>query len=153
MGKQVLFYEPFWKTYLFDLQCFCCCQQRVNIKRHYDTKHSNFSKFVGQARKDKLDRLKDNLKQQSSVFQKQTTDSKNNTLASYRVAQIIVEEKRAFTDGEFAKKCMMAVVESICPEKKELFLNVSLSARTVTRRIEEMKSVKKITLKNYSSFQ
>ena len=35
---------------------------------------------------------------------------------------------------------MMPVVEGICPEKKELFLNVSLSARTVTRRIEEMKS-------------
>ena len=32
----------------------------------------------------------------------------------------------------------MAIVESICPENKELFLNVSLSARTVTRRIEEM---------------
>ena len=116
--------------------------KEFNIKRHYDTKHSNFSKFVCQARKNKLDRLKDNFKQQSSVFQKQMTDSKNNTLASYRVAQIIAEEKRAFTDREFAKKCMMAVVESICPEKKELFLNVSLSARTVTRRIEEMKSSK-----------
>ena len=108
---------------------------------------------MGQARKDKLDQLKDNLKQQSSVFQKQTIDSKNNTLVSYRVAQIIAEEKRAFTDGEFAKKCMMAVVESICLEKKELFLNVSLFARTVTWRIEEMKSVRKITLKKYSSFQ
>ena len=71
----------------------------LNIKRHYDTKHSNFSKFVGQAKK----RLKDSLKQQSSVFQKQATDSKNNTLASYRVAEIIAEDKRAFTDGEFAK--------------------------------------------------
>ena len=71
--------------------------KEFHIKRHYDTKHSNFSKFVRQAIKDKLDRLKDSLKQQSSVFQKQTTDSKNNTLA------IIVEEKRAFTDGEFAK--------------------------------------------------
>ena len=77
--------------------------KEFNIKRHYYTKHSNFSKFVGQARKDKLDRLKDSLKQQSSVFQKQTTDSKNNTFASYRVAQIIAEEKRAFTDGEFEK--------------------------------------------------
>ena len=28
--------------------------KEFNIKRHYDTKHSNFSKFVGQARKDKL---------------------------------------------------------------------------------------------------
>ena len=94
--------------------------KEFNIKLDYDTKHSNFSKFVGQARKDKLDRLKDSLKQQSSVFQKQTTDSKNNTLTSCRVAQIIAEEKRVFTDGEFAKKCVMAV-ESICPKKKSYF--------------------------------
>ena len=33
---------------------------------------------------------------------------------------------------------MMDVVESICPEKKDLFSNVSLSGRTITRRIEEM---------------
>ena len=123
--------------------------KEFNIKRHYDTKHSNFSKFVGQARKDKLDRLKDSLKQQSSVFQKQTTDSKNNTLTSYRVAQIIAKEKRAFTDGEFAKKCMMAIVESISPENKELFLNVSLSARTVIRRIEEMSENLKSSQEDY----
>ena len=68
-----------------------------------DTRHSHFSKFVGQARKDKLDQILDSLKQQSYVFPKQTTDLKNNTLASYRVAQIIsAEDKRAFTDGEFA---------------------------------------------------
>ena len=123
--------------------------KEFNIKRHYDTKHSNFSKFVGQARKDKLDRLKDSLKQQSSVFQKQTTDSKNNTLTSYRIAQIIAKEKRAFTDGEFAKKCMMAIVESISPENKELFLNVSLSARTVIRRIEEMSENLKSSQEDY----
>ena len=123
MGKQVLFCEPFWKTYLFDLQCFCCCQQRVIEKSVYnDTKHSNFSKFVGQVRKDKLDRLKDSLKQQSSVFQIQMTDSKNNTLASFRIAQIIAKEKRAFTDKEFAKKCMMAVQRKhISREKRVIF--------------------------------
>ena len=104
---------------------------------------------MGQTRKDKLDRLKDSLKQQSSVFQKQTTDSKNNTFASYRVARIRAEEKRAFTDGEFAKKCILAIVESICPEKKELFLNVSLSARTVTRRIEEMSENLKSSQEDY----
>ena len=44
---------------------------------------------------------------------------------------------------------MMAVVESICPEKKELFLNVSLSARTVTRRIEEMSENLKSSQEDY----
>ena len=94
--------------------------KEFNIKRHYDTKHSNFSKFVGQVRRDKLDQLKDSLKQQSSVFQKQTTDSKSYTPASETVAQIIAENKRAFTNGKFGKKFMMAVVESICSEKKRV---------------------------------
>ena len=121
-----------WKNKYFFMNhfgkptCLICnvsvaVNKEFNIKCDYDTKHSNFSKFVGQARKDKLDRLKDSLKQQSSVFQKQTTDLKNNTLASYRVAQIIAKEKRVFTDREFAKKYMMAFVESICPKKKSYF--------------------------------
>ena len=45
---------------------------------------------------------------------------------------------KSFTDGDFVKDCLMAVVEVICPGKKKLFSNVSLSATTVTRRIEEM---------------
>ena len=44
---------------------------------------------------------------------------------------------------------MMAVVESICAEKKELFLNVSLSARTVIRRIEEMSENLKSSQEDY----
>ena len=44
---------------------------------------------------------------------------------------------------------MMAVVESICPEKKELFLNVSLSARTVSRRIEEISENLKSSQEDY----
>ena len=32
--------------------------KEYNIKRHYETKHKSFSELVGQARKDKLDRLK-----------------------------------------------------------------------------------------------
>ena len=45
---------------------------------------------------------------------------------------------KPFTDGDFVKDCLMAVVEVICPEKKKLFSNVSLSARTITRRIEDL---------------
>ena len=36
-----------------------------------------------------------------------------------------------------------------CPEKKKLFLNVSLSARTVTRRIEEMSENLKCSQEDY----
>ena len=51
---------------------------------------------------------------------------------------MIAEDKRAFTDVEIAEKRMMVIVESIRPEKKELFSNVSLSAEIATRSFEEM---------------
>ena len=80
-----------------------------------------FPLFTGQTRKDRLNQLRNSLNQQSLVFQKQTIKSKNITLANYKVAKLIAEDKRPFTDREFAKKCMMAVVETICPEKKSYF--------------------------------
>ena len=84
--NQYVFINHFEKPTCLICNVSVAVNKEFNIKCHYDTKHSNFSKFVGQARKDKLNRLKDSWKQQSSVFQKKTTDSKNNTLASYRVA-------------------------------------------------------------------
>ncbi|XP_076810261.1 general transcription factor II-I repeat domain-containing protein 2A-like [Clavelina lepadiformis] len=68
----------------------------------------------------------------------QNTESEKNTLASYEVAKVIAKNMKPFTDGDYVKDCLMAVVKVICPEKKKLFSDVSLSARTVTRRIEEM---------------
>ena len=49
-----------------------------------------------------------------------------------------MKDKRLFTDGDFVKKCMMAVVETVCSEKIILFFNVNFSARTITRRIREI---------------
>ena len=123
--------------------CLICNQsvavnKEFNIKRHYETKHSKFSEYRGQTRKDKINRLKLCLENQCSIFQKQNTESEKNTQASYEVAKLIAKNMKPFTDGDFVKDCLMAVVEVICPEKKKLFSNVSLSATTVTRRIEEM---------------
>ena len=58
--------------------------------------------------------------------------------ASYHVPQIISQSSKPFSDGEFVKQCLSKVVDCICPDKKYLFEAVSLSASTVTRRIEEM---------------
>ena len=62
----------------------------------------------------------------------------NITLASYKVAQLIAKDKRPFTDGDLVKKCMMAVVETVCSEKMKLFFGVSFSTQTITRRIREI---------------
>ena len=83
--------------------------------------------------KNKLNQLRTTLKQQISVFQRQTIELENITLASNKVAQLIAKDKRSFTDGNFVKKCMMAVVEAVCLEKIILFSDVSFSARTIIR--------------------
>ena len=60
--------------------CLICNQsvavnKEFNIKRHYETKHSKFSEYRGQTRKDKINRLKLCLENQCSIFQKQSTES------------------------------------------------------------------------------
>ena len=62
----------------------------------------------------------------------------NITFSSYKVAQLIAKDKRPFTDGDFVKKCMMAVVETVYSEKIKLFSGFSFSARTITRRIRKI---------------
>ena len=47
---------------------------------------------------------------------------------------------KPFTDGEFVKECLLTVVNILCPDKRDLFGKISLSARTVTRRIEDLSS-------------
>ena len=78
-----------------------------------------FSEYRGQTRKDKINRLKLCLEKQCSIFQKQNIESEKNTQASYEVAKLIAKNMKPFTDGDFVKDCLMAVVEVICPEKKK----------------------------------
>ncbi|KAL4096394.1 hypothetical protein QTP88_021356 [Uroleucon formosanum] len=51
---------------------------------------------------------------------------------------MIAKCNRPFNDSEFIKKCMLAVVNEICPKKKKQFEDISLSARTCVRRTEEL---------------
>ena len=45
---------------------------------------------------------------------------------------------KLFAEGEFIKKCIIDSAAILCPDKKELFENVSLSSRSVTRRVEDI---------------
>ena len=65
------------------------------------------------------------------------------------MSALIGKRMKPFSDGEFVKDCLLAVVDIVCPEKKQLFSDISLSARTVTRRIEALSSDVKNSLKNF----
>jgi hypothetical protein len=49
------------------------------------------------------------------------------TRPSYEVSKFIAEHGKAFAEAEFIKKCLTVVVESMCPDKAELFNTISLS--------------------------
>jgi hypothetical protein len=68
--------------------------------------------------------------------------------ASFYVAKQIAQEGRPLTDGEFVKRCFMSVTEELFPEKKRCVSDVSLSARIVTRRIDDISDFTLSCLKN-----
>ena len=106
------------------------------------------SELKGTQRKEKLKKLISNLEKQQSIFKKQNVETEKNTKASYVVSSLIAKKMKPFTDGEFVKECLMNVVEVVCPENRTLFENISLSACTVTRRIEDMATDVKDSLQN-----
>ena len=123
-------------------------KKEFNSNRHYETKHTAYSNFKGELRKKKMEALKKNLVKGQPVFSKRSDTAENNTRASFAVSALIVKAMKPFSDGEFVKEFIMAVVKIVCPEKKHLFPNISLSARTITRRIETLSSDVKRSLKD-----
>ncbi|XP_075215361.1 EPM2A-interacting protein 1-like [Lycorma delicatula] len=59
-------------------------------------------------------------------------------LARFRVAHPIAKHGKPFTDGELIKDCTIAAAEEMCPEKANLLENISLSANTVSRRVDHI---------------
>ncbi|XP_029312378.1 general transcription factor II-I repeat domain-containing protein 2-like [Cottoperca gobio] len=55
--------------------------------------------------------------------------------ASFMVAAALAKSGRPLTDGEFVKSCMMKVCDVVCPDKRQVFLNVNLSRDTVAGRV------------------
>ncbi|XP_033606840.1 general transcription factor II-I repeat domain-containing protein 2-like [Cryptotermes secundus] len=68
------------------------------------------------------------------------TENKAASKVSLQVAHLVAKEGNPFTNGELIKSCLIVAVEEMCPEKMDLFNNISLSARTVARRVEDIGS-------------
>ncbi|XP_052827992.1 uncharacterized protein LOC128249175 [Octopus bimaculoides] len=119
-------------------KCVCLiCRETIEVKKvlnkkhNYEVCHNNYNSFLGVAREDEVARLKNNLLKQSSFFTFKIEESDRSSHAGYEVSRPIVERIKPFSNGEFFEECMMKVVEVICPEKKDLFSEISLSFRTV----------------------
>jgi hypothetical protein len=58
---------------------------------------------------------------------KQSNDGSSALRASYRVAHLLAKESKPLSDGELVRKCLQHTMYEICPEKKTVFITVSLS--------------------------
>lgn len=152
IGQEGRIFQEKWGYAYFFTSCnsvpICLiCKQSVsvikeyNIKRHYDTNHGKiYDKFVGKLRDEKFEELKKSLLHQTKLFDNIRKENIESVKCSYIIAEKIARASKPFSDGEFIKECIVSAVEVICPEKKQAFLNISLSGNTIAQRIEEMAS-------------
>ncbi len=90
--------------------------------------------------KKRATQLQRELTSQQSLFHKAKKDADAAVEASYVVSEMIAKAGEPFTEGQFIKNCMLKVADILCPEKKNMFNNLSLSANTVAERITELSS-------------
>jgi len=113
--------------------------KEYNLKRHHQTKHLDFGhNLTNEERKRKCQELVNNLKKQQTVFTKQSLIQDAATEASLVLSQKIVKRNKPFSDGEFIKECLSDAANIMCPEQKTKFDSISLSRRTVVRRVEKI---------------
>ncbi|XP_067947134.1 general transcription factor II-I repeat domain-containing protein 2-like [Watersipora subatra] len=119
------------------------CQETVavfkeyNISRHFTTKHANYaSKLSTKEREATAQRLVANLQAQQNFFHRQTAIQESRTKASFMLSFKLAKASKPLSEGEFVKECMVETASVLCPESKDKFEKISLSGRTVTRRVE-----------------
>ena len=105
-------FQERWKLEYFFTEirnsCVCLiCHETVavfkefNIRRHYQTKHSNYDNLTGYERSETLKQLEAVLSAQQSFFTTARESHENATKASYDVATLIASHCIPFTEGEF----------------------------------------------------
>ena len=126
--------------------CLICSEtvsvkKEYNLKRHYESKHSSIENMNGELRKEKIQHLKKALACQQIVYQNVQNKADNIVGASFLITEKIAKHFKPYSDGEFVKECLSAVVNILCPEKRMECDNICLSRWTVTRRIDDMADI------------
>ena len=115
--------------------------KEYNIKRHFEKNHGEkYGKYTIEGRKQLLDKLAKGPQAQQQVLTRTSTTDFDNTAVSFKIARILSKHQKPFSDGEIVKECLMAFAESKYPQVLKSVSDVSLSRRTVVRRVEGMSS-------------
>ncbi|XP_055726157.1 general transcription factor II-I repeat domain-containing protein 2-like [Salvelinus fontinalis] len=113
--------------------------KEYNLRRHYETKHADKNKNMDmEQRLQKAEELKRGVKSRQALFKKAKSQGQAAVKASFILAEEIAKSARPFTEGDFIKNCMIKVCDEVCPEKRQLFLNVSLSRNTIAERVDQL---------------
>ena len=109
-----------------------------NVKRHYEKHQSNYDKYEGLMRQEKLNELKLGMKKQQSIFSKVSKENEKAVHASYVLSELIAKHSKPFTEGDFIKNCLIKAAEIVCPENSKAFQTISLTRNTVAERITDL---------------
>ena len=149
VDEKRVFNDEWTEKYMFvgirdNCVCLVCREtisavKEYNLRRHYETKHmAKYGDVVGQLRTHVVTEFRKQLNNEQQSLFKGNAQAEALTRASFKVAHLIVQSSRPFTDGDFVKKCMISVCDEICPAKSGTFNSVSLSRMTVQRRVDDI---------------
>ncbi|XP_033231619.1 general transcription factor II-I repeat domain-containing protein 2-like [Belonocnema kinseyi] len=150
-----------WEEEIFQIgidqeTCYCLlCRkkismnQKLNLKRHFDTCHAevDHSHPLGSAlRAERLQQLKAELSQRCGKVKNGdivSTNPHDCTLASFDISFQIAKAMKPFTDGDFIKNVIIQAVTRWFPDEdnRREFVNIvqntHLFPATITRRLDE----------------
>ncbi len=107
--------------------CLICCEIVVliksgNVKRHCETKHGSFEKTYPQksaVRASKIIELKAQYDRSTCVLTHAFTGQQHANECSLKIAWILAQHKKAFSDGTVVKECFDAAAETLFDSKQK----------------------------------
>ena len=108
------------------------------MKRHYGTHQKVYGSIVGQARLDKIERLRSSLTAQTSIMTAKVSEAEKCTRASYAVTNLLAQNGKPFTDGELVKQALVLSAQHLCPEMASRFSGICLSRNTVASQVSDL---------------
>jgi len=115
-----------------------------NVKRHYETKHKSFDQtypLKSVLRAQKINDLKAQYDRSSRILTHSFTAQQRANECSLKVAWILGQHKKPFTDAGVVKECMSAVAETLLEgkQKEDMCVKIKqipMSASSATKKTE-----------------
>jgi hypothetical protein len=105
--------------------------KEYNIHRHFEAIHPDLAKLDVSESQIKASYLLMLLSREHCFFKKINAGNEIATKVGFQIAREIAAAGKSFTECEFVKKCLLITDSELCPDKKSVFENISLSGITV----------------------